>query len=36
MARSSTPDWMTHLSFVLLGIRSSVREDSGSSPAELL
>ena len=36
MARSSSPDWMTHLPFVLLGIRSSVREDSSSSPAELL
>ena len=36
MARSSTADWMTHLPFVLLGIRSAVREDSGTSPAELL
>ena len=36
MARSSSPDWMSHLPLVLLGIRSSVREDSGTSPAELL
>ena len=36
MARSAAADWMTHLPFVLLGIRSSVREDSGTSPAELL
>ena len=36
MARSTTSDWMSHLPLVLLGIRSSVREDSGTSPAELL
>ena len=36
MARSSSRDWMTHLPLVLLGIRSSVREDSGTSPAELV
>ena len=36
MARSSSPDWMAHLPWVLLGIRASVREDSDTSPAELL
>ena len=36
MARSVAGDWMTHLPLVLLGVRSSVREDSGVSPAELL
>ena len=33
MARASSPDWMTHLPLVLLGIRSSVRGNRGSSPA---
>ena len=36
MARSTSPDWMSHLPLVLLGVRASVREDSGTSPAELL
>ena len=36
MARSSAQDWMSHLPLVLLGVRASVREDSGTSPAELL
>ena len=35
MARS-TSDWMSHLPLVLFGIRASVLEDSGTSPAELL
>ena len=28
--------WMEHLPFVLLGLRASVREDAGCSPADLL
>ena len=36
MARSASQDWMSHLPLVLLGVRASVREDSGTSPAELL
>ena len=33
---SGTGTWMDHLPFVLLGVRTAVREDSGCSPAELL
>ena len=35
-ASSGTQSWLEHLPFVLLGIRTSVREDSQCSPAELL
>ena len=33
---SASGTWMDHLPFVLLGLRSSVREDSSCSPADLL
>ena len=33
---SGSSDWMEHLPFVLLGLRSSVRQDSACSPADLL
>ena len=36
MARNSSSSWIDHLPAVLLSIRSSVREDSGVSPAELV
>ena len=36
MARNSASSWIDHLPAVLLSIRSSVREDSGVSPAELV
>ena len=36
MARSSTPPWMEHLPLVLLGIRTSVRQDSLWCPTELI
>ena len=36
MARSAGPNWMDHLPLVLLGIRSTAREDSGCSPADLV
>ena len=37
MARAqSDPAWTQHLPLVLLGVRTSLREDSGTSPAELL
>ena len=36
MARSSTPAWMDHLPLVLLGIRTSIRSDTGWCPAELV
>ena len=36
MARYPLADWMVHLPLVLLGVRSAVREDSGTSPTELL
>ena len=37
MSRSSRPsDWMANLPLVLLGIRSSTRDDSAVSPAHLL
>ena len=36
MARSETPAWMEHLSLVLLGIRTSVRQDLDWCPAELV
>ena len=35
-ARSTSPHWMGHLPLVLLGIRTSVRADSGLCPAELV
>ena len=35
-ARTTSPDWMAHLPMVLLGIRTSVRPDSGHCPAELV
>ena len=33
---SGSSSWMSHLPFVLLGLRSSVRVDSGCSPADML
>ena len=36
MARSKTPSWMDHLPLVLLGIRTSVRQDLVWCPAELV
>ena len=33
---TGTNSWMDHLPFVLLGLRSSIREDSGVSPADLV
>ena len=36
MARSRTPAWMDHLPLVLLGIRTSVRQDLAWCPAELV
>ena len=36
MARSAGAGWMDHLPLVLLGIRSTAREDSGCSPADLV
>lgn len=36
MARSRTPAWMDHLPLVLLGIRTSVRQDLEWCPAELV
>ena len=38
MARSVSAgsDWVMHLPFVLLGIRSTIRADAGVSPADLL
>ena len=36
MARSKTPAWMDHLPLVLLGIRTSIRPDTGWCPAELV
>ena len=36
MARSKTPAWMDHLPLVLLGIRTSVRQDLEWCPAELV
>ena len=33
---SGSGDWLSHLPFVLLGLRSSVRVDSQCSPADLL
>ena len=35
-ARTTAPNWMDHLPLVLLGIRTSVRADSGLCPAELV
>ena len=36
MARSKNPAWMDHLPLVLLGIRTSVRQDLDWCPAELV
>ena len=36
MARSPLADWMVHLPLVLLGVRTSVRQDSSWCPAELV
>ena len=36
MARSRVPSWMDHLPLVLLGIRTSVRQDLDWCPAELV
>ena len=36
MARSAGSSWMEHLPLVLLGLRSTAREDSGCSPADLV
>ena len=35
MSRQAGNNWMLHLPLVLLGIRSSIREDSNTSPAQL-
>ena len=35
MSRDAGPHWMEHLPLILLGVRSTVREDSGCSPADL-
>ena len=35
-ARGGSTNWMDHLPMVLLGIRTSVREDTGLCPAELV
>ena len=36
MARNAGHNWMSHLPMVLLGIRASIREDSLTSPAQLV
>ena len=36
LARNSGRQWMQHLPMVLLGLRSSIREDCGRSPADLV
>ena len=36
MARSRLPNWMDHLPLVLLGVRTSIRQDLEWSPAELV
>ena len=36
MARAAGPNWMAHLPLVLLGIRTTAREDSGCSRADLV
>ena len=36
MARDGARDWMSHLPMVLLGLRASLREDSDTSPAQLV
>ena len=36
MARDPTGKWMSHLPMVLLGVRSSIREDGNISPAHLV
>ena len=36
MARGQPEEWFIHLPWVLLGIRTALREDYGVSPAELL
>ena len=36
MARCASTNWYTHLPWVLLGIRTSVKEDLGTSSAELV
>ena len=36
LARNAGHQWMQHLPMVLLGIRSSIREDCGRSPADLV
>ena len=35
-ARSTSPHWMEHLPFTLLGLRTAWREEPGCSPAELV
>ena len=35
-ARLDSPDWMDHLPWVLLGLRSTPKEDSGCSPADMV
>ena len=35
-ARLASSDWVTHLSLVMLGLRSSPKDDSGLSPAEAI
>lgn len=35
-ARLDSPDWIDHLPWVLLGLRNTPKQDSGSSPAELV
>ena len=36
MARGAGQNWMSHLPMILLGVRASIREDSMSSPAQLV
>ena len=36
MARQAGPDWLDHLPAVVMGLRASIREDSLTSPAELV
>ena len=35
-ARTTSPHWMKHLPFTLLGLRTTWREEPGCSPAELV
>ena len=35
-ARTTSPHWMEHLPFTILGLRTTWREEPGCSPAELV